>query len=120
MKLEFAKYYDVTKLALSLNREYEKNGYIRIYICCDVHSVWLVRVMENMNDLYEYSEGTFLVERDELDKYEFCKKGETITLNNVKKIIEEDEFEIYDTEEFESLAEVEEALDSGFGLGSLS
>lgn len=78
--MEFAKYYNVTnKLKEILNREdqvlfsYTKDYCQGLFICSDTHDFWISRILEGYNSEFEQEEGKWLVERNKIDKYEFCE-----------------------------------------------
>jgi hypothetical protein len=140
--MEFAKYYDVTKVMNEMikNKElihYEKDDFVGLYICKDVRDFWIARVSEGLNSDYEIEEGTFLIEREKLGKYDFIefyvektnkdihkKEIEDIInsiddLKLIKNLILYDDYkglEGWDNLECNSLNEVIENLDDGFGI----
>ncbi len=116
MNFEFAKYTEITDYALKHNPEYEKNGYIRFFICPDVNDFWLVRIMKDTNEQYEREEGCFLMERDKIQKDE---KGQNLSLRKLKQIIENDEMENWDVKESFDLQDLIKDIDDGFGILNL-
>lgn len=78
--MEFAKYYNVTnKLNEMLERKetilfsYTKDYCKGLFICEDTHDIWICRILEGYNEDYEQEEGKYLIERNKIDKYEFCE-----------------------------------------------
>ncbi|XZH78569.1 hypothetical protein ACSW8S_17030 (plasmid) [Clostridium perfringens] len=64
------------KMGISL--DYKNNNYKEVYITNDVNDIWVYRVLEDTNSDYEYEEGTYLIERECIDKnelVEFMKKN---------------------------------------------
>ena len=76
-QLEFARYYNMTaKLESMLDAGtlvcYEKGQYKCLFVCSDTHDFWVSRVLEGYNSDFEREDGAWLLERNRLDKYEFC------------------------------------------------
>lgn len=114
MEFQFAKYTDVTKLAFSLNPEYEANGYKKIYLCPDVHCVWIARIIEGYGEDYEEEKGKVMVE---FEKDHHTYKSQDLTEARAIRILKEDGFENWDYHVFDSMEEaIEEAIDGGNGL----
>lgn len=73
--MEFAKYYNVTNIVKKLMNEEKissdweqySNG---VYVCMDTHDFWICRILEGYNDEYEQEEGSWLVERNKICKYD--------------------------------------------------
>lgn len=148
--MEFAKYYNVTNKLNELidNGElfsYTKNCYKGLYICFDTHDIWISRVQEGINGEYEEEEGKWLIERNKIDKYDFCeflkeKKNDdsNITdrltrdfyidkcfpaneiLENVILMDDDAGLENWDNCECDSLEEAIEVIDGGFGIIELT
>jgi len=114
MEFEFAKYTEITELykkhSLSLQ---DGDGYIRFFICPDVHTFWLARVIEGFNESYEKEEGSFLIERNNIEKKD---RSEKLTKQKVVDIIEDDDFSNWDIYECQSMEEVIDILDDGNGI----
>lgn len=115
MKFEFAKYTEITDLAFEVKPSYKNDGYIRFFICTDVNDFWFVRVLENTNEEYAIEEGVFLLERNNIGK----TKTETLNINKVKKLIEEDDLSNWDIQQYDTMEELIEDLDAGFGINNL-
>lgn len=113
MKFEFAKYTEVTSLAHQVNSDYKENGVTRVFICPDVFTFWLVRIMPNCNEHYQKREGVFLLERDNIEKEH---RSDELTLELVKNILENDSFECYDSIECFSEEDAIDNLDDGLGI----
>ena len=113
MKFEFAKYTDVTKLAFELNPEYEKNSYVKVFLCEDTKVFWISRVLKGFNIEYEEDPDSYLVERERIDKW---VRPEKLKLSRAKAILKSDELENWDCYEFDSLEEAIESIDGGYGL----
>ena len=68
--MDFAKYYDVTKLVDDMQRNEEidvypteeKNKFVGVYVCMDTNDYWISRISKNLNDDYEYEEGIYLIQ----------------------------------------------------------
>jgi hypothetical protein len=113
MKFEFAKYTEITDYAFNINPEYKNNGYVRLFICPDVWDYWFVRILKDVNEEYEYEEGSFVLERN---KIEMDRKGEKLSLTKLRRIIEEDDFSNWDIKQGFDLEELIDMLDDGFGI----
>lgn len=113
MNFEFWKYTDITDFAFKHNSEYEESWYVGIYICPDVNSFWLIRLMKDRNEDYDVSEWTYLIEREEIIK---DRKDEILTEKKVKEIIENDTFENYDILECYSKSDAIETIDWGYWI----
>lgn len=75
--MEFAKYYEVTNRVNNLVKEgelhsYEVDYYKGVFVCEDTHDIWVVRILEGYNKNYDKEEGTWLIERNKIDKYILC------------------------------------------------
>ena len=116
MKLEFAKYTDITKFAKETEPE-KYNDYNRVLICPDVNTFWIARVLEGYNKEYEREEGSFLLERSNIDKYSAkmdLKKYTPMVM--ARKALEEDDLSNWDFEVCNNEDEAIEMLDDGFGI----
>lgn len=144
--MEFAKYYDVTDTMNKLIDEgklfsYTKDCYQKLYVCMDTHDFWISRVLEGYNSDFEEAPGKWLIERNKIDKYEFCeflkeqKEDDSPIADrwtrdyyidkcfSVDEIIEtlilmDDDkgLEGWDNCECNSLEEAEQVIDGGFGI----
>ena len=73
--MEFAKYYNSTKVLDQLLKEskvfsYQEDYCKGVYVCSDTHDMWICRILEGYNNEYEKEEGKWLVERNKIGKYE--------------------------------------------------
>lgn len=116
MTFEFAKYTEITDYAFKVNPDYRNENYIRFFICPDVNDFWLVRILKGYNEEYEHNEDCYLMERD---KIAMDKKGESLTLSKLKRIIENDDRSNWDIQQSYDLTELIEMLDGGFGILNL-
>lgn len=114
-------------MAKSVNSEY--NHYEKILICLDVNSIWIARIQKDINEDYEKQEGTYLLEREDINKFDYVttymsphgrKLGGILTLDGLKKLLEEDDFENWDVFEFDSIDKILEILDGGFGINTFN
>jgi hypothetical protein len=114
MEFKFAKYTEITDLALEVNPEYKKAGYTRIFICPDVWDYWLVRILPNYNEEYEPEEGVHILERNKVEK---LHRGEELTMRKLKAILIEDDFSNYDLETGHHIEDmITDMIDGGFGI----
>jgi hypothetical protein len=116
MKLETGKYTEITDLAFEINPDYKKESYIRFFVCPDVLDIWLVRILDGFNEEYEKEEGILLLERNNIPKQ---YKGYTVGINDIKRIIKEDNGENWDIKEYTDIDDIIDDLDSGFGINNL-
>ena len=80
--MEFAKYYNVTKLVDDMQKKEEidvypteeKNKFVGVYVCMDTNDYWISRISKNLNNDYEYEEGIYLIERNKIDIYVVADK----------------------------------------------
>ena len=139
--MKFAKYYDVTNIMNQLIDEnkltsYQKEEFEKLYICNDTHDFWVVRVIEGYNSAYEKEDGMYLIERNKINKYDFCKfiNDEVNITNKFERenfidalnldfiirnvLIMDDELglENWDNIECDSLEEVIDVIDGGYGI----
>ena len=148
--MEFAKYYNGTKVLTQLINEAKvdsyKEGYCKgVYICSDTHDIWISRILEDMNTDYDTEKGTWLIERNKIDKYElidFINENEptdekweadsdyelNYILSNIPAenlirhtiLFDDDQgLENWDNLQCDSYSECIEAIDSGFGIVEL-
>lgn len=113
MKFEFAKYTEITDLAFKLKPSYKKEGYVRFFICEDTWTYWFVRILEGYNEDYEKEEGSFILERDNIEK-EY--KTDRLTFSKVEEIIEYDGYENWDIQVSDNIDKLIDMLDDGFGI----
>ena len=116
MEFEFAKYTEITDYAFKINPNYKQEGYIRFFLCPDVHDYWFVRILEGYNEDYEREEGSYILERNNISK----RKGEMPTLSKVKQLILEDDGSNWDIEQSFDIDDLINMLDDGFGILNLS
>jgi len=117
MEFEFAKYTEITDLVFKHDKQAKKEGYIRFFICPDVWDVWFVRILEGFGEDYEVEEGSFILERNNIEN-EY--KGQELTLKRVKEIIEDDDRSNWDYEVSDDVDELIDILDDGFGILNLN
>lgn len=80
--MRFAKYYNVTKLVNDMQKKEEIDTYpieenakfAGVYVCMDTNDFWISRINKNVNEDYDYEEGTYLVERNKFDIYTVVDK----------------------------------------------
>lgn len=80
--MEFAKYYNVTKLVDDMQKKEEIDTYpmeedtkfAGVYVCMDTNDFWISRISKDVNEDYDYEEGTYLVERNKFDIYTVADK----------------------------------------------
>lgn len=80
--MEFAKYYNVTKLVNDMQKKEEIDTYpmeedtkfAGVYVCMDTNDFWISRISKDVNEDYDYEEGTYLVERNKFDIYTVADK----------------------------------------------
>ena len=75
MGMEFAKYYDVTKILEKLIKEEKLNTYkdeniYELFIYADNNDFWVARVYKDTNEEWENEEGIWLIERNKINKYD--------------------------------------------------
>lgn len=115
MKFEFAKYTDVTKLAFKVNTEYAANDYTRIFLCCDTKVFWIARILEGYGEDYEELQGSYIVEREQIDKRD---KSEKLSLFKAKEMLVNDSFENWDYAVFDNLDDAVKSIDGGYGINN--
>lgn len=79
--MEFAKYYDVSKIVDDMQTKEEIYGYptgedkfIGIYVCMDTNDFWICRILKGYNEEYEQDENMYLVERNKFSIYDVMDK----------------------------------------------
>lgn len=147
--MRFAKYYNVTKLVNEMTEKNEIDSYptkeddkfVGVYVCMDTNDFWISRINKDVNENYDYEEGTYLVERNKFDicavadkLFELYKKRLPTTLNKnichnyfdkfkakdicraVIMLDDCDGLSNWDNCEAESLADAIDIIDGGFGI----
>ena len=117
MKLEFAKYHDITEVAHDFDSEYQQ--YQKVLICVDVYTFWLARIQEGWRDDeeegYVQDEHNTILERNNIEKEH---KGQKIeTMKQLLDVLEEDDFSNWDVENCDSVEDAVDMLDDGSGFG---
>lgn len=117
LTFEFAKYTEITDLAFEVNPEYKNSGYVRFFICPDVHDFWFVRILKGYRnddtEGYVNDEDNYILERNNIS---MDKKAEKLTISKVKQIIEGDDFSNYDLQQGYDIDELIDIIDNGFGI----
>lgn len=80
--MEFAKYYNVTKLVDEMIKKNEidsypieeKDKFVGVYVCMDTNDFWISRISKDLNEDYDYEEGIYLVERNKISVYDIMDK----------------------------------------------
>ena len=79
--MEFAKYYDVSKIVDDMQTKEEIYGYptgedkfISIYVCMDTNDFWICRILKGYNEEYEQDKNMYLVERNKFSIYDVMDK----------------------------------------------
>lgn len=116
LEFKFPKFTEITDLAFKHNPDYEKNGYVRFFICPDVWDFWYCRILKGFNSEYEKDPNCFLLEREKIDKK---YKTEKLTLKKVIDIIENDLMENLDCYHSYDINELIDDMDAGFGILNL-
>lgn len=114
MKFEFAKYTEVTDLALKLRPSYLEEGYTRFFICPDVWDYWYVRILKGYDEDYEEEEDSFILERNKIPKN--GGRSENLSLKKLKEIILEDDLGNWDLKQGFDEESLIDLLDDGFGI----
>ena len=112
MELKFGKYTDITNFAKKVN-PYMFKVYEKIYICPDTNNYWLSTIQKDINEDYEKSPGTYLVERDDVDYPDYDGRFDE---SNVKEALENWDGSTYDNYEAESLEDAIDLIDDGYGI----
>lgn len=116
MKLEFGKYTDVTNLAKETNPEMF-DIYEKVYICPDTNNWWVSAIQKDINQDYEKADGTYLIERADIDYPENCRIDNMfLTPEFVKTALKEWDGSCWDNCEAGSLKSAIEIIDGGFGI----
>lgn len=142
--MKFATYYNVTNRMKELMKEKALtsfNIFTKYYVCQDVHDFWICRVQENLNIDYEPEDGTYLLERHQIDHYDFitfleetqaCEVDDitnrqkkdsflnglslSLVVDHLLLLDEKTGFENDDCDDFECFEDCEETIDDGFGI----
>lgn len=79
--MEFAKYYDVSKVVDDMQEKEEIDGYPTgddrfkgVYVCMDTNDFWICRILKGYNEEYEQDENMYLVERNRFSIYDVMGK----------------------------------------------
>lgn len=79
--MEFAKYYDVSKIVDDMQTKEEiydyptgDDKYKGIYVCMDTNDFWICRILKGYNEDYEQDENMYLVERNKISIYDVMDK----------------------------------------------
>ena len=79
--MEFAKYYDVSKMVDEMQEKEEIDCYPTgddkfkgVYICMDTSDFWISRILKGYNEEYEKDENMYLVERNRFSIYDVMDK----------------------------------------------
>lgn len=79
--MEYAKYYDVSKLVDEMQEKEEIYSYPvgddkfkGVYVCMDTEDFWISRILKGYNEKYEENENTYLVERNKISIYNVMDK----------------------------------------------
>ena len=117
MKLEFAKYYDITAVAKAHNADY--NQYEKIFVCVDTNNFWIARVLKGYtndeNNGYEPNENGVILERNKIDKQ--TKASGIERHSQLIKVLNDDDMGNWDCENIDTVEQAVEMLDDGFGIG---
>ena len=113
---DFAKFTEVTALAFKVNPLYEENNYSRLFVCCDTHVFWIARIMPDTDENFEHCKGSYVVEREQIDK---PSKAKNLSAISAAKLLKDDDFCNWDCDCYQSLEAAIEAIDGGFGINNL-
>lgn len=117
MQFEFARYTEITDYVFKVNPDLKNQGFHRFFICPDVWDFWFVRILKGYenDDEQGYIENpdNYILERN---KIPMDRKGQTLTLSKLRKIIEEDDGSNWDLEQGEDIEVLVDMLDDGFGI----
>lgn len=80
--MKFARYYNVTKLVDEMIKKNEIDSYptkeddkfVGVYVCMDTNDFWISRISKDVNEDYDYEEGSYLVERNKFSVYDIMDK----------------------------------------------
>lgn len=81
LDMEFAKYYDVSKVVDEMQIKKEIDSYptgddkfVGVYVCMDTNDFWISRILKGYNEEYEEDENMYLVERNKISIYDVMDK----------------------------------------------
>ena len=117
MDFRFGIYTEVTDLVFEMYPEYKYDGYERFFICPDTHDFWVIRILKGYGEDYEVKEGSFLLERNKIDRHQFA--GRNVTVLQVRKVITLDRedggnWDYVSSDDIDNL--INEYVDSGYGV----
>lgn len=79
--MEFAKYYDVSKIVDDMQDKEEIDCYPignekfkGVYVCMDTNDFWISRILKGYNEEYEQDEDIYLIERNKFSIYDVMDK----------------------------------------------
>lgn len=79
--MEFAKYYDVSKIVDDMQAKKEIDCYPTgedkfkgVYVCMDTNDFWISRILKGYNEEYERDDNMYLVERNKFSIYDVMDK----------------------------------------------
>ena len=79
--MEFAKYYDISKIVEEMQSKEEIDCYptgddkfYGVYVCMDTNDFWISRINKGYNEEYEPDDGKYLVERNKISIYDAMDK----------------------------------------------
>lgn len=79
--MEFAKYYDVSKIVEEMQSKEEIDCYPTgndkfsgVYVCMDTNDFWISRINKGYNEEYELDDGKYLIERNKISIYDVMDK----------------------------------------------
>lgn len=116
MNFEFGKTTEVTALAISVNPEYSRSGYTRIFLCADVNDVHLLRVLPGFGEDYERDENAVIVECNEIPN---DYKHQALTRQMAQEILKNDDMDNYSYHVFYTMNAAIWSIDQGFGISSI-
>ena len=113
-KYEFGKYTDITKLAKKTNPALF-DFYEKVFICPDTNNIWLSMIQYGVDEDYEECDG-YLLERDDIDYYNYDTDASSLDDEVVKEIIDDWDGSVWDTYETDTLEDAIELIDGGWGI----
>lgn len=116
MKLEFAKYTDVTAFAKQVN-PLMFGIYAKVYICPDTNNWWLVTIQEGVNKDFDPNPDVCLVGRDRIAYPNYSRCHEVfLSISVARDVIENWDGSFWDTYEAADLEEAIRAVDGSYGI----
>jgi hypothetical protein len=113
MNFEFAKATDITDFVKEEFGYMYEDEVVRVYITPDTHDYHILRIVKGLDEDYEESEDSFLLEWNKIPK----SRGSFIrSEEDLKRIIEEDDGSNWDVKEYYSLQECIDEIDGGYGF----